>query len=329
MKLSKTGQTRGAETDEVFQNRVSRNSTVLIRHSQFDRSAKPDDGPDGYENGFIVLVDPDWYFDHVDADALLEKNGLSIGDNALLFFERQSQWDAHGGQTSLPNGKPFVPATSRRTPLGGTYVARVHATTAYGDASITEGYAQSSVRGAGIRDYEYASSTTIAATKLQLEALVWLCVDALDVVIAAGMSPEGASQRSRGILAEAESAGLLDWDRLRQVRAIDDGHRTICPLCLELVEAVGFIQRSEQVEGRETWDNKITPINLFHIEELRPGSLLHRPYNLGWGHHHCNVVAGDKGIPFTLDWMKRVIENNGGTGAIDKEKESIEEAVER
>ena len=29
-KIYKTGQTRGAEDDEIYQNRVSRNSTVLI-----------------------------------------------------------------------------------------------------------------------------------------------------------------------------------------------------------------------------------------------------------------------------------------------------------
>lgn len=60
MKLDKTGQTRGATPNEVYQNRVGRNSTVLIPHSQYGQCAKPDDGSDGYQNGFIVLIAPDW-----------------------------------------------------------------------------------------------------------------------------------------------------------------------------------------------------------------------------------------------------------------------------
>jgi hypothetical protein len=35
-KIYKTGQTRGASDDEIFQNRVERNSTVLIPYSILD-----------------------------------------------------------------------------------------------------------------------------------------------------------------------------------------------------------------------------------------------------------------------------------------------------
>lgn len=330
MKLSKIGQTRGAQPKEIYQNRVGRNSTVLIPHAQYQACADPGDGSDGYENGFIVLVDPDWYFAESAADKHLASDGLILGENALLYFQRQAQWEAFGHLRRLKNGKAFRPATSRQAPLGGTYVARVNATTSYGGGSIERAYAEPSLRGAGIRVYEYASTATIRATMLQLEALIWLCHDSHKTVVAAGMTSDGARHRADVKLAEAASQGLLDWERLRKIRAINNDNLTICPLCLELVSAVGFIERSEQAEGRETWDNKITPVNLFHIEELRPGSLMHREYNLGWGHHHCNVVVADKGIPFTLDWMKRVIDNNGGTtDALESEKESIEEAVER
>lgn len=36
-KISKTGQTRGADDDVIFQNRVSRNNTVLIPFHQWIR----------------------------------------------------------------------------------------------------------------------------------------------------------------------------------------------------------------------------------------------------------------------------------------------------
>ena len=49
---------------------------------------------------------------------------------------------------------------------------------------------------------------------------------------------------------------------------------------------------------------------MFHIQELRTGEFNHRPYNLGWGHHHCNVVVKDAGIQPTLDWMREVLKRN-------------------
>lgn len=54
----------------------------------------------------------------------------------------------------------------------------------------------------------------------------------------------------------------------------------------------------------------VTEVSLFHIHELRTGEFNHVPYNLGWGHHHCNVVVKDSGIEQTLQWMRDVIWRN-------------------
>lgn len=70
----------------------------------------------------------------------------------------------------------------------------------------------------------------------------------------------------------------------------------------------------EQAAGREVIDLTITQLNLFHIDELRMGVCNHRPYNLGWGHHHCNVVVKDAGISATLRWMYEVIQRNIADG---------------
>jgi len=60
-KIYKTGQTRGANDDEIYQNRVLRNSTVLIPFSVWKNGFTfPDDGK--FENGFIVLIPPEEYF---------------------------------------------------------------------------------------------------------------------------------------------------------------------------------------------------------------------------------------------------------------------------
>ena len=92
-------------------------------------------------------------------------------------------------------------------------------------------------------------------------------------------------------LHRADEANLVDYSRLRELRMLTSANHACCPLCLKPLSAAGFLQRLTQAAGRETYDITITEVSMFHIEELRPGVLQHRPYNLGWGHHHCNVVA--------------------------------------
>ena len=58
-KIYKTGQTRGADDDVIFQNRVNRNSTVLIPIDFFESCQFAPDNDGVYENGFIVLVKPE------------------------------------------------------------------------------------------------------------------------------------------------------------------------------------------------------------------------------------------------------------------------------
>ena len=76
------------------------------------------------------------------------------------------------------------------------------------------------------------------------------------------------------------------------------------------ISAIGFCRKIQQAEGRVVPDLTVTEVSLFHIRELRTGEFNHRPYNLGWGHHHCNVVVKDSGIEPTLDWMRRVLITN-------------------
>ncbi|GAP57973.1 hypothetical protein AHiyo1_09350 [Arthrobacter sp. Hiyo1] len=169
-KLSKTGYTRGATVREIYQNRVTRYNPVLIPWDQWELCKMPNDGSDGYENGFIVIIEPQWYFMTPEADEILAAEGVELGVNALLYYNRRFDWLAYRPTSgTLDNGKPFQPATSRSNPLGGTYFARIHATTAAD--GVVEGFNSSALRGAGIRVYEYASSQTISDTKIQLEAL--------------------------------------------------------------------------------------------------------------------------------------------------------------
>ena len=91
-KIYKTGQTRGADDDEIYQNRVSRSSTVLIPLAHFQNCQVPADGTSEYSSGFIALVPPSWYFSQKTPDEQLRAMGLSLGSNCLIFFEDRNDW---------------------------------------------------------------------------------------------------------------------------------------------------------------------------------------------------------------------------------------------
>lgn len=316
-KIYKTGQTRGADDDVIYQNRVGRNSTVLIPYHCWD-VCSPVKTVTDYERGFIVLVSPSEYFGNPNITAELEGRGLAIGTNALVFYETRKDWIRHN-----PDALNWTPATSRTAPLGGQYAARIPATTAAADGQrIVQSYNTTSMKGAGIRVYEYASGETIKHCRLQLEVLFWLCVDADNVAVSNGMTAEDAGIRKDAVLKSCEQLGLLDKAKLIEVRILNARDNTTCPLCLEELASQGFFNRMAQAEGRAVPDLTITELNLFHIEELRIPALNHRPYNLGWGHHHCNVVTKDSGVAETLEWMRAVIKRNEEQGHLQAENNS-------
>lgn len=307
-KISKTGQTRGAENDEIYQNRVNRSNTVIIPYESWESWSKPQYGAGEYENGFIVLISPTEFFGNPNITAELAAKGLELGRNALVYYETRAQWDFN-----RPDTLGWKVATRRKAPLGGFYVARVPATTAKNKAKakkVITGFHNTKPKGAGIRVYEYASKAAIADCRLQLEALYWMCIDSDEVAHSNGMKADDSATRKAAIFAQCKAAGLLDTARLTEARILNARSKTICPLCLGELSAQGFFNRMEQAEGRLVHDLTVTQLNLFHIAELRFGVLNHRPYNLGWGHHHCNVVVKDSGILETLEWMRAVLNRN-------------------
>lgn len=303
-KIYKTGQTRGADDDVIYQNRVNRNSTVLIDYLSYERCLKVSDNDIVFENGFIVLINPTQYFTCDNFVSEMKSKGLVLGLNSLLFYETRDQWNKFN-----PDEKNFTMASSRN-PLTGHYVARVSSTTSSEDERINRGFTTSGSKGAGIRVYEYASKEIMKNCRVQLEYLYWQCFDSNEISLDAGMSKEDIEIRQSMITNDAKNLGLTDMQRLRNVRIVDVDGNTICPLCLEKLSARGFYSKVEQAEGRSVHDLTVTQLNLFHIKELRTGEYNHKPYNLGWGHHHCNVVTKDAGIFETLKWMADVISRN-------------------
>jgi BstXI restriction endonuclease len=304
-KIYKTGQTRGADDDVIFQNRVNRNSTVLIPYRYFDTCKNAPNNEGVFENGFIVLINPEDYFQTKDFDKTIASRGIVLGVNALLFYYSRWQWN-----TFNPNDKGLKPAIARTGNLGGEYVARVPSTTSDDDEKIQQGFTSTSLKGAGIRVYEYANNEMIKLCQIQLEYLFWKCYDSEDILQKQGMSFEDIKIRQLHIEEEATRLNLNDEKRLITSRILNPHNKAICPLCLEEISASGFFSKVQQAEGREVLDLTVTQLNLFHIQELRIGQFNHRIYNLGWGHHHCNIVVKDSGIEDTLVWMDKVIKKN-------------------
>ena len=304
-KIYKTGQTRGADDDVIFQNRVNRNSTVLIPYDFYDLTYRAPDNEGKFENGFIVLINPVDYFWKENFETEMISKGLKLGENAILFYETRQQWNEFN-----PISRKLNPATSRTQPLGGSFAARVPSTTASGDEKISYGFNISKLKGAGIRVYEYASKEVMKDCQDQLEYLFWLCFDSKEVALEAGMSLEQIKERKSYIESVCNVRKLSNHELLKENRMIDNDENTVCPLCLEKLKGIGFLSRLAQAEGRFVPDLTVTEINLFHIKELRTGSFNHKPYNLGWGHHHCNVVCKDSGIIDTLKWMKIIVDKN-------------------
>jgi hypothetical protein len=309
-KIYKTGQTRGADDDSILQNRVARNSTALFPYSIWDpASCTPPDG--SYERGYIVLIKPrDWHTISTGGAQIKDPN-LQLGDNLLVFYETRADW------TDFPLPRSWNPANNRyggelnpSPKLGGQYVARVPSLTSATASRLAHGFADSSNKGAGIQGFEYASAKRLEMCRSQLEFLYWCCADAEQVSAHHGMTSIAVAQRKRHAIAAAKANGLDDFQRLRAIRAVDRNGETVCPLCLKKLSAAGFLSRLAQGEGRETPDLTVTEINLFHIEELRYGAFNHKPYNLGWGCHHCNATARDMGITNTIAWMREVLDRN-------------------
>lgn len=304
IKISKTSQTRGAENDEIYQNRVSRNSTVIIPFDCWNNGLiMPQNG---FENGYIVLISPEDYFSKKPPKPItkLPKN-LKIGENLLVFYQTRDEWNKYN-----PNQYQWEFAKSRKSPLGGQYVARIPDTTRSQDSQIWYGYTNDKTggKGAGIRVYEYASSEEIESTKLQLAFLVWRTEGIIELCHSFNcVNPEIAKNL---LEAECQQKGLINLDKLQEIRAINHQKKAVCPLCLEPLQASDFISRIQQAEGRNVPDLTVTSLNLFHIKEVRTGEYNHRIYNLAWGHHHCNTVVRDMGIEKTLNWMQEVVKRN-------------------
>ena len=73
-----------ATDDEIYQNRVNRNSTVIIPYSVFDLCKVAPNNNGKFENGFIVIVKPEDYFDNKGFIKEMKDRGIFLGQNSEI-----------------------------------------------------------------------------------------------------------------------------------------------------------------------------------------------------------------------------------------------------
>ena len=181
-KIYKTGQTRGADDDVIYQNRVSRNSTVLIPFELILSEGNRDVLRKDYDNGYIVLIPPDYLFGERRNETLSIMNDceLILGVNCLVFYSQRYQYvDYNPRDFGLRSTQPM----NRTGDLGGDYVFPISGTTSENTGRISFGYNITTSKGAGIRVFEYADKEVIEKARIHLVAIYWLCHDSLYAAI--------------------------------------------------------------------------------------------------------------------------------------------------
>lgn len=300
-KIDKTSMTRGAQPYErvPFENRVRRWNRAVVPYAF--KGSKP---VGGYENGYVVMVRPEEYFD---PETKEKKEGfpgdIIIGQNAFIYYDNRKDWndyppEKYGWEPCriTLDGKEV---SKRKAGVvdEGHYLVRVPATTTPGPEGerIVKGIPQ------GIRFFEYASQEETWKTIMQLAYLAWKTVDIENY--STGSIPSH-------LVSVIQNDNLANTTKFEAIGAMKNG-KTSCPLCLEPVRALDLIERVTQAAGREVVDLTITKANLFHWDSLVPGRFNHQVYKVAWGHYHCNIVARDMGVKQTLDWMEKVLSNAG------------------
>ncbi len=289
-KLGKAGYaTPRGGAKNAYQNHVYRNNKVII---PFDRIIAGVD-LSVYQDGYVVRLYPNQYFESPGKpkEEFLtgNTNGVEIrvGDNAYVLYRSHSAHD----NFPPPEGwevrhlvKKGVKVNRRGSTTAdvGQYILRI---SRLGDRPARiEGPPQ------GVFAPEYADARTNFLSQC---VLAWLIIRTVD-------SPYTTAQAEelKTILAEND---LLD-DALRERQGVISGGVTACPLCgkkitysqlhdmLDLSGAAGLGNAGAQVQGA----TRSTIVNLFHLDPLRYGALLHEPKTVAWGHAVCNTVLGQR-----------------------------------
>ena len=170
-------------------------------------------------------------------------------------------------------------------------------------------------KGLGNCDFDFATTEVLEKTLYQLSMMI-LKISGIKEEIEkrdASIKRSEIDEGEKSIIEYCVKNNLYDLKRLKSVGALNEKEVPVCPLCKEIIEPSSLFETKKQVEGREVVHNTQSEIVLMHIEALVPMKLNHRPYNLGWGHEHCNKIQGEHSIEKTLENLKRILRANNLT----------------
>jgi len=286
-KLSKAGYaTPRGGAKNAYQNHVYRNNKVIIPFERIIVGVNLG----VYQDGYVIRIYPEQYFDSPSKPKKEfisgNTNGVEVrvGVNAFVLYRSHFTHDRFPPLSAwevLKKGEKVVRRGSTAIDVG-HYILRIPR---LGDRhAITQGPPQ------GIFAPEYADAETNFLSQC---VLAWLIIRTID-------SPYTTAQAAelKSILAEHD---LLD-DSLRERQGVILGGVTACPLCgkkinyaqlhgmLDLSGVTGLGNAGTQVQGA----TRSTIVNLFHLDPLRYGALLHEPKTVAWGHAVCNTVLGQR-----------------------------------
>jgi len=286
-KLAKAGlATPRGGAKGAYQNHVVRSNKVIV---PYERLA--DANLDLYENGWIVRLLPDQYFE-APGTPKAEFTGpnaiVVVGVNAFVLYR------SHESYSSFPPPDDWevrslerdgVQVTKRGEGVDdlGQYVVHL-SNEGPGHPTLNAGPPQ------GIFAPEYSNAETNYLAKC---VLAWLTITSFQ-------SPYTTMQAAhlRAILV---ADGLADFPTYESRGALRHG-LTACPLCMRIIhyeqlhstinfeDEAGLLNAATQVEGA----TRSTEVNLFHLIPLVYGSLQHTPSFVAWGHAHCNTRLGQR-----------------------------------
>lgn len=300
-----------------------------------------------FENGYVVLITPEEYFEN---NSKTKNPNLHpcfiLGETGFIYYSSKEEFEKYppldtwnevyelntkGNKFNSPKtwvGEYVLNIKNAVPPQ----ISEICKTSNYHNEEKINKFFQEhypdladypAQTGLGNYDYDYASPETIQNVKYQMLYLA-LCAKEKDgssffKYLKNNMNEFKNTNENYLNLVNGEfknfeekcrQKGLLDFEKLWEIGAWDRINNVpICPLCGKPIEPHEFFEGVAQAEGREVSDNTQRAIVLMHIDALRPGKLNHRPYNLGWGHNFCNTIQGDKDISETIEELRKIIEN--------------------
>ena len=187
-------------------------------------------------------------------------------------------------------------------------------------------------KGLGNFEYDYCDTLMMEKVLYQISYLMWKTTGMKEYIIDLAVNkkiPINLNGKSISIINDkfgsienyinecekhvetyCQNNNLIDANKLEESNILKND-KTICPLCLKKINPDEFFTGIEQDSGRKSSQNTIKKIELMHVEPLHPEKLNHTIYNLGWGHHYCNLFQGGKSIEETKKLMISILEQSG------------------